>query len=54
LDILDKTLLSRGQSIGGLFLLVNGYFGIEKQGLAMRLGKRGGAASALLRNQLTF
>jgi hypothetical protein len=27
---------------------------IEKQGLPMRLGKEGGAAAALLRNQLTF
>jgi len=26
----------------------------RKQGLAMRLGKEGGAAAALLRNQLTF
>jgi len=29
-------------------------FYIEKQGMAMRLGKKGGAAAALLRNQLTF
>jgi hypothetical protein len=29
-------------------------FRIEKQGLAMRLGKGNGAAAALLRNQLTF
>jgi len=35
-------------------LLVKGYFGIEKQGLAMRLGKEGGSAAALLRNQLIF
>ena len=51
---LDKTLLSRGRSIGGLFLLVKGYFAsccTEKQGLAMRLGKEGGSAAALLRNQ---
>jgi hypothetical protein len=27
---------------------------LEKQGLVMRLGKEGGAAAALLRNQLTF
>ena len=26
----------------------------EKQGLAMRLGKKDGAAAAFLRNQLTF
>jgi len=31
------------ENIGGLFLLVKGYY-IEKQGLAMRLGKGGGAA----------
>jgi len=47
-------LLFDGGSIGGLFLLVNGYFGIEKQGLAMQLGKEGGSAAALLRNQRTF
>jgi hypothetical protein len=48
-------------SIGGLFLLVKGYFGyfagifcIEKQWLAMRLGKEGGAAASLLRNRITF
>jgi hypothetical protein len=29
-------------------------FYIEKQGLAMRVGKKGGAAAPLLRNQLTF
>ena len=34
-------------SIGGLFLLVKGYYGIEKQGLAMRLGKGGGAAAVI-------
>jgi hypothetical protein len=53
--IFDKVLLLMDESIGGLFLLVNGYYaGIEKQGLAMRLGKGGGTAAALLRNQLTF
>ena len=41
-------------SIGGLILLVKGYYGIEKQGLAMRLGKKDGSAAALLRNQFTF
>ncbi|TRZ77537.1 MAG: hypothetical protein D4R93_01565, partial [Deltaproteobacteria bacterium] len=41
-------------SIGGLFLLVKAYYGIEKQGLAMRLGKEGGSVAALLRNQITF
>jgi hypothetical protein len=37
--IIDKNFLFRGGSIGGLFLLVKGYFAsccIEKQGLAMR------------------
>lgn len=29
-------------------------FCIEKQGLALRLGKGGGAAAAFLRNQITF
>ena len=51
-----------GGSLGGLFLLVKGYidrdilhlFCVEKQGLAMRLAKGGGAVAALLRNQLTF
>ncbi|GEM_PF-5712377 len=38
-------------NIGGLFLLVKEYFEIEKQGLAMRLGKEGGSAAALLGNQ---
>jgi hypothetical protein len=56
--IFDKVLLSTDGSIGRLFLLVNGYYAgilcIEKQGLAMRLGKGDGAAAALLRNQLTF
>jgi hypothetical protein len=34
-------------TIGGLFLLVKGYSGHrKKQGLAMRLGKGGGAAAA--------
>jgi len=46
-----KTLLLTDQSRGGLFLLVKGYFAgifcIEKQGLAMRWGKGGGAAAAL-------
>jgi hypothetical protein len=42
------------ESIGGLFLLVKGYYGIEKQGLAMCLGMEGGSVAALLRNQLTF
>jgi len=54
---IDKTLFSNARSIGGLFLLVKEYYGIlwiEKQGLAMRLGKEGGAAAALMRNQLTF
>jgi hypothetical protein len=41
-------------SIGGLFLLVKGYYGIEKQGLAMRLEEGGRAAAALLKNQVTF
>lgn len=31
-----------------------GYFGIEKQDLAMWLGKGSGAGSALLKNQLIF
>jgi len=35
-------------------LLVKGYYASKKQGLAMRLGKGGGAVSDLLRNQLTF
>jgi hypothetical protein len=42
-----------GVSIGGLFLLVKGYY-TSKQGLAMRLDKEGGSVAALLRNQLTF
>ena len=41
-------------SIGGLILLVKGYYGIEKQGLAMRLEEGGGSVAALLRNHLTF
>ena len=43
----DKVLLSMRRSIGGLFLRVKGYFGIEKQGLTMRLGKGGGAAASI-------
>jgi hypothetical protein len=43
-----------GGSIGGLFLRVKGYFGIEKQGLAMRLGKEDGSVAAILINQLTI
>jgi hypothetical protein len=35
-------------SIGVLFFLVKGYYGIEKLGLAMRLGKGSGTAAALL------
>jgi hypothetical protein len=31
-----------------------GLFYIEKQGLAMRLGKGGGSVAALLRNQFAF
>jgi hypothetical protein len=50
----DKVLLSMDGSIRGLFLLVKGYLGIEKQGLAMLLGKVGGAAADILRNRLTF
>ena len=34
--------------------MATGIFCIEKQGLAMRLGKGGEAAAALLRNQITF
>ena len=48
--IFDKALLSMAGSIGGLLLLVKGYFAsccIEKQGPAMRLGKEGGSAAAL-------
>jgi hypothetical protein len=37
-EIFDKGLLSVIESMGGLFLLVKRYFGIEKQGLTMRLG----------------
>jgi hypothetical protein len=40
--------------MGGMFLLVKGYYGIEKQGMAMCLGMEGGLVAALLRNQLTF
>ena len=29
---IDKNFLFRGGSVGGLFLLVKGYYGIEKQG----------------------
>jgi hypothetical protein len=39
---------------GQFYLLLTGVLCIEKQGLAMRLGKEGGAAAALLRNQLVF
>jgi hypothetical protein len=49
-----KVLLSTIIKIEGVFLFVKGYFGIEQQGLAMRLGKEGGEAAALIRNQLTF
>jgi len=31
-----------------------GLYRIERQELAMRLGKEGGSVAALLRNQLTF
>jgi hypothetical protein len=41
----DKAVLLTVGSIGGLFLLVKGYW-IEKQGLAMWLGKEGGVAAA--------
>ena len=37
-----KALLPTEGSKAGLFLLIKGHFGIEKQGLAMRLGKEGG------------
>jgi hypothetical protein len=30
------------------------FFGIEKQGLTLRLGMGGGVVSVILRNQLTF
>jgi hypothetical protein len=53
--LIDKTLLFDGRSIGGLFWLVKKYFDrnilhlfyIEKQGLAMRQGKKDGAVAAL-------
>jgi len=38
----DKTLLSMGRTIGGLFLLVKGYFASKSRGMAMRLGEGGG------------
>jgi hypothetical protein len=44
--LIDKTLLSIGGTIGGLFLPVKGYFAgifcIEKQGLTNRLGTNSG------------
>ena len=49
----DKAVISMIGTIGGLFLLVKGYW-IEQQGLAMRLKKEGGEATVLLRDQLTF
>jgi len=52
--LFDKALLLMDGSIGGLILLVKGYYGIEKQGLAMRLEEGGGSVAALLRNHLTF
>ena len=54
ISLFDKVLLSMDGSIWGLFFTCQGIFCIEKQGLAMRLGQGGGAAAALLRNQLTF
>jgi len=47
---IDKTLFSNARSIGGLFLLVKGYYGlwIEKQGLADAVGKGGVVQRPLL------
>jgi hypothetical protein len=44
----------RGSKYRGAVFACQGIFCIEKQGLAMRLGKEGGAAAALLRNRLTI
>jgi hypothetical protein len=49
----DKIFLLMNESIGGLFLLVNGYFASKSRG-AMQLGKGGGTVAALLRKQITF
>jgi hypothetical protein len=54
IELIDKILLFDDGSIGGLFLLVKGYYGTEKQELVMRLVKEGGSAAALLRNQPIF
>jgi hypothetical protein len=51
----DKNFLFRRWSIGGVVLACQEifciYIYIEKQGPAMRLGKKGGATVALFRNQ---
>ena len=57
MPLIDKNFLFRDESIGGLFLLVKGYYASvlhQKAGLAMRLGKEGGLVAALLRNQFIF
>jgi hypothetical protein len=53
-ETIDKILLSTGESIGGLFLPVKGYFASEQQRLAMRLGTKGGTSATLLINRLIF
>ena len=49
----DKTLLSMGESIGGLFLPVKGYFGFEKQGWRCGWERKEEHRLHLLRNQPT-
>jgi hypothetical protein len=57
IELIDKILLFMAEVYGGCFCLsmdIFHSFYIKKQGMAMRLEEGGGAAAALLRNQLTF
>ena len=52
--ILDVAIVNATKFVKGNFRYFFNAVSIEKQGLAMRLGKGGGVAAALLRNQLIF
>lgn len=54
MSIIDKNFLFGSRGIERAVYACQGIFCIEKQRLAMRLGKEGGSAAALLRNQITF
>jgi hypothetical protein len=50
---LDRIFITIGSKYRGAVFACQGILGFEKQGLAMRLGREGGAAAPPFRDQLT-